>query len=200
MRVVPAFDVAEDGEPRFDMRLERRKRIAGRSTASRASACSFQSSRPRRLRHGLQRSTLRPGTARKNLCALSSFVRYQRTIGALDRNPREVLRLRRTRPGFASRAPDSKAITRNRYDVVIEQWAKPYLERHLALHDVIAPSGEVIAAQLGPAYRAPGRADLWLLSADDGRAPGGGAFVSNTRRTATATTTSANSVFLTCNC
>ena len=59
---------------------------------------------------------------------------------------------------------------------------------------------EVIAAQLGPAYRAPCRADLWSLSADDGRAPGGGAFVSNTRRTATATTTSANSVFLTCNC
>jgi hypothetical protein len=40
-----------------------------------------------------------------------------------------------------ARIPGSKAIRRNRYDVVIEQWAKPYLERHLALYDVSAPSG-----------------------------------------------------------
>lgn len=33
--------------------------------------------------------------------------------------------------------PGSKAIMRNRYDVVIEEWAKSYLEWHLARHDVI---------------------------------------------------------------
>lgn len=140
VRVVPAFDVAEDGEPRFDMRLERRKRIAGRSTASRASACSFQSSRPRRLRHGLQRSTLCPGTARKNLCALSSFVRYQRTIGALDRNPLELVTVPKKNP------PRLRFESLETCQAIVDSQDEP--------------------------YRA-----------------GGGAFVSNTRRTATATTT-----------
>jgi integrase len=132
-----------------------------------------------------------PGTARKNLYALSSFVRYLRTIGALDRNPLELVQVPKKNPPrlrfealevcqaivdaqeepyrtisafihatgaeigavlrmvprdidlqrMLAHAPGSKAITRNRYDVVIEGWAKPYLERHLALHDVMTAPG-----------------------------------------------------------
>jgi integrase len=132
-----------------------------------------------------------PGTARKNLYALSSFVRYLRTIGVLDRNPLELVTVPRKNPPrlrfepletcqaivdtqeepyrtisafihatgaeigavlrmvprdidlnrMRAHVPGSKATTRNRYDVVIEEWAKPYLERHLALHDVITASG-----------------------------------------------------------
>jgi len=144
-----------------------------------------------------------PGTARKNLYALSSFTRYLRTVGVLDRNPIELVsvpkknapRLRwepletcraivdaqeepyRTISAFIhatgaeigavlrmvprdidpermrAHIPGSKAITRNRYDVVIEEWAKPYLERHLALHDVMqAPGVEPIDAATAPIF------------------------------------------------
>ncbi len=35
--------------------------------------------------------------------------------------------------------PGSKTVRRNRYDVVIEPWSKPYLERHLALFELTQP-------------------------------------------------------------
>jgi len=92
-----------------------------------------------------------PGTARKNLCALSSYVRYQRTIGALDRNPLELVTVPKKNP------PRLRFESLETCQAIVDSQDEP--------------------------YRA-----------------GGGAFASNTRRTATATTTSANSVFLTCNC
>jgi integrase len=144
-----------------------------------------------------------PGTARKNLYALSSFTRYLRTIGVIDRNPLELVPVPKKNPArlrfepleicqaivdaqeepyrtisafihatgaevgavlrmvprdidldrMRAHIPGSKAITRNRYDVVIEEWAKPYLERHLALHDVMtAPGVEPIDAATAPIF------------------------------------------------
>lgn len=131
-----------------------------------------------------------PGTARKNLSALSSFVRYLRAAGVLDRNPLELVPRPKKNPPrlrwepletcrsvvdaqdepfrtisalihatgaevgavlrmvprdvelarMLAHVPGSKAITRNRYDVVIEEWSRPYLERHLALTDVLTPT------------------------------------------------------------
>lgn len=40
---------------------------------------------------------------------------------------------------LVAHVPGSKTIRRNRYEVIIEPWAKPYLERHLALFELTQP-------------------------------------------------------------
>jgi integrase len=50
--------------------------------------------------------------------------------------------------------PGSKTHSRNRHEAVIENWARPYLERHLALLDITAPPSlaevDAAAEQLFP--------------------------------------------------
>ena len=40
---------------------------------------------------------------------------------------------------LVAHVPGTKTASRNRYEVIIEPWAKPYLERHLALFELTQP-------------------------------------------------------------